>query len=182
MGIFDGYGEDDLKPMNDFTPVPAGNYTMAATGCEWKNCGATAKDPNGRYLKFTVEIIDGEFKGRKIWPNLSLENSNAQTVNMARRELAEMARAVGRMSAKSESDLLNIPFTAEIGVRAASGNFEASNVIKHYLPMGGAKTAAAPINIQTQPSPVSVNAEAIPINPATGQQYKPWENWPGKGA
>ena len=42
------------------------------------------KTGNGQYLQLAFEIIEGEYKNRKVWARLNLENANADAVRIAR--------------------------------------------------------------------------------------------------
>ena len=37
----------------------------------------------GSYLNLTFEILDGNYKGRKVWSRLNLDNPNQQAVQIA---------------------------------------------------------------------------------------------------
>ena len=100
----------------------------------------TKPQPNkqpGRYLQLTFEIIDGEFKGRKIFNQLNLENASTTTVEIAQRALSAICRCVGVLRPKTSEELHNIPLVISVGIRPASGPYEESNTIKGYLRADG---------------------------------------------
>jgi hypothetical protein len=148
--------------------LPAGMYQAIIT--------ASGGDPNdertgedglvssrsgkGRYLPMTFEIIDGEYKGRQIFKNFNLENSNEQAVKIAQSEIKELLQAIGwdfttkPCGPDDTSEIHMIPLTLQIIVRVNKQSDEEQNEIKHFKPRqtpgttapaaAGSKTAAAP--------------------------------------
>lgn len=168
-----GTDYQNAKPMDDFTPIPVGDYKAVITESEVK----PTKAGDGQYLSLRVEIIEGEYQGRIIFVTLNLWNPNPKAVEIANRELATIVAAVGRPGAQNSEELHNIPMTIKVGIQPGQGEYGPSNRIKNYLPY--ASPAA-----QTKPAPATASSPAQgttpSINPATGLPYKPWENWPGK--
>lgn len=170
--------------MDDFTPIPVGDYKAVITESEVKQ----TKAGDGQYLSLRVEIIEGEYQGRIIFVILNLWNPNPKAVEIANRELATIVAAVGKPGAQNSEELHNIPMTIKVGLEQGkpwvdtSGvqhDGEPKNRIKNYLPYAAPAAAqSAPVQVQTKPAPTG--AATPPINPATGAPYKPWENWPGK--
>ena len=170
-----GNDYQNAKPMDDFTPIPVGDYKAVITESEVKE--TKAKD--GQYLNLKIEIIEGEYQGRIIFVILNLWNQNPKAVEIANRELATIVAAVNKPGAQNSEELHNIPMTIKVGIQPGQGEYGPSNRIKNYLPYAAPAAAQdAHITIQTKPAPAV--AGQPPINPATGLPYKPWENWPGK--
>ncbi len=61
-----------VEPAATYDVLPAGKYLAMAVASELK----PTKTGSGEYLQITFEIIDGQFKGRKIWDRLNIRNSN----------------------------------------------------------------------------------------------------------
>ena len=165
------------KPMDDFSPIPVGDYKAVITESEVKE----TKAQDGQYLSLKIEVIEGDHSGRLLFVILNLWNKNPKAVEIANRELTTIVAAVGKPGAQNSEDLHNIPMTIVVGIDPPQGEYAAKNRIKNYKPYGA---VSAPIDVKTQPAPVPVGVKQAagtpPINPATGQPYKPWENWPGK--
>lgn len=171
-----GTDYQNAKPMDDFSPIPVGDYKAVITESEI----LTTKKQDGQYLKLRVEIIEGEYAGRLIFVNLNLWNPNPKAVEIANRELATIVAAVGKPGAQNSEELHNIPMTIKVGVEPGGEQYGPQNRIKNY--MAYAAAPAEPVTIQTKPAPQQATpAGQPPINPATGKPYKAWENWPGKG-
>lgn len=167
-----GTDYQNAKPMDDFTPIPVGDYKAVITESEVKE----TKAGDGQYLNLRVEIIEGEYQGRIIFVILNLWNPNPKAVEIANRELATIVAAVGKPGAQNSEELHNIPMIIKVGIQPGQGDYGPSNRIKNY--MAYAAPASDPIQVQTKPAPTV--AGQPPINPETGFPYKPWENWPGK--
>lgn len=69
MRIELGYDLADVK--NEFEPLPPSTYEARITECDFTQSQRTNKP----MLKFTWEIVDGEFAGRKLFDNVLLETS-----------------------------------------------------------------------------------------------------------
>lgn len=136
MAAFDGgFDATVVDPKAALDPVPAGNYIAVITESEEKpNSKGT-----GTYHQFTIEIVEGEHKGRKVWARLNLNNPNADAVKIARAELSAICRAVGVMKVNDSVDLHNLPMTVKVGLEKRKDTGELSNVVKGYLPKDSAK-------------------------------------------
>jgi hypothetical protein len=138
LGDFDA---SQVDTTDTFAPLPAGEYVAAIVESDWKD----TKSGTGRYLKLTLEILEGEHAGRRVWDMLNLENSNQTAVDIARKSLAGICHALGIMIPRDSSTLHDKPLRIKLAVQAASGGYEASNRVKGYLPAGGkAAPASAP--------------------------------------
>lgn len=112
------------------------------------------KAQTGKFLELVFQIIDGEFKGRKCWSRLNLDNPNAQAVKIARGELSAICRAVGVMQPKDSVELHDKPLAIKVGLEKRKDTGEFSNTIKGYEKTGGAGTAA--------PQPVAAGGPGTP--------------------
>lgn len=64
--------EYDLSEVkNEFEALPANSYEAKVAVCEY----VQSKSSNKPMLKFTWEVLDGEFAGRKLFDNVLLETS-----------------------------------------------------------------------------------------------------------
>ncbi len=142
-----GFDASQVPEQQEFTALPEGQYVMIATNSEWK----PTKKGTGEYLQFVFEVLDGPFKGRKVWARLNLKNPNQTAVDIAQRELAALCRAVGIIKPSNSSELHNKPFLATVGIEVDDRNRE-GNSIKKYEAVGGpAPQAAAPAAATSAP-------------------------------
>lgn len=118
---------------------------------------------SGKGLKFTCQIVAGQYENRKIWGFINIENASAEAEKIGRRELADLCIAMGRPAIDETEDLLFAPFDATLGVKADK-TYGPKNVIKRYHKLG--EVAAAPAQQARQP--------ASTAKPAPAAQDKPW--------
>nr|DAG83136.1 MAG TPA: Protein of unknown function (DUF669) [Caudoviricetes sp.] len=97
---------------------------------------------NGRYLRLEFEIVDGEYKGRKVWTRLNLENSNPEAVKYARADLAAICRAVGVLHPADSVELHNLPLQITVKCRRNQDD-EMTNEVKSFAPVPAAAPAPA---------------------------------------
>lgn len=132
--------------------LPAGWYVATITESEMK----PTKDGAGSYLSLTFQIAEPMFAAnRKVFGRLNLRNANPTAQEIAYKDLSAICHAVGIMQVQDSSQLHNIPLKIKLKVRAASGDYEASNDISTYKP----------VSEQVQ--------LASPAAPVAGQQAKP---------
>jgi hypothetical protein len=145
----------------------------------------------GAMLKLTFEIIDGQFKGRKIWENLNLINNNPKAVDIARGTLTSICNAVGiRHHIKDSQELHNKPMILKLDVKTdvekdGAGNivktYEPKNVIKDYKSYGNGAPVQQPAQQYAQAQPAQQYqggqqaATSAPQQPAVnGAAPPPW--------
>lgn len=128
MPSLNNFNANEVDPNFAFEPIPAGKYLALITESETKD----TKSGDGKYLQFTFQILEGEFKGRMLWTRLNLENANATTVKIARAELSAICRAVNVMAQRDSVELHNLPLIITVGLKKRKDNQELSNVIKAY--------------------------------------------------
>jgi len=147
-----------------FDPVPAGSYPVVIEDSDYVD----NKKGNGKMVKLVYQIIDGPFKGKKLFENLNLENPNDQAVQIARRTLNAICVAVGVPHVQDTAQLHNIPFMVEVKMKD-SPEYGMQNVIKKHLAIDGSAPAA--------PAPAAPGPKAAtPAKGATvGKGKKPWE-------
>ena len=151
------FNAEEVEPSSSFDPIPAGWYQAIINASEMK----ATRDGYGEYLSLTLQIIDGQYENRLVFARLNLKNANDKAVDIARKDLAAICRAVGVMSPQASEELHDIPLMIKVKVRPASGDYEASNDIGGYKAVEGANLTPAP---KTQ-TPVTPSAPA----------KKPWQ-------
>ena len=78
------FNANEVEPSTGYDPIPVGKYQAVITESEMK----PTKTGNGQYLQLEFEIIEGDYKNRKIWARLNLENANTDAVRIARADLS----------------------------------------------------------------------------------------------
>jgi len=151
------FNAGDVDPAVAFEPLPAGWWAMEIVASEVQQ----AKSSDGQYLWLELETIETyhpQHKGRKVWARLNLWNANEQAMEIAQRELSAICRAVGEMRVADSEALHHKPLAVKLRVRAAEGQYEASNEISGFdvlsarMGQGGA-AAGAPMPPASPPGP-----------------------------
>jgi hypothetical protein len=146
------FNAHQVEPNESFDPIPTGEYLCAITASEEK----PTKAGNGAYLELEFEVLEGPYKGRKLWDRLNLSNPNDLAVKIARATLSAICRAVGVMEPKDSCELHDLPLVVKVRVENRQDNDEPSNVIKGYRSRKAAQPAAtaAPMAAATAKSTV----------------------------
>jgi len=150
------FDAESIEPLGNFEPIPLGEYLVVISSSEIKE----TKGGKGKYLQFTYDVVDGEYKNRKIFDRLNIVNESKPAQEMAQRALSAICRAVGILHPKNSEDLHDKPLIVKVGIRAAQGEYQASNVVKGYKKADG--------------SPVSETTEEK-TQQTKGKSKRPWE-------
>jgi hypothetical protein len=120
------------------------------------------KSGNGEGLKLTFEIIDGQFKGRRVWENLNIRHSSEDTQRIAQSQLSALCHAVNVIKLMDTAALHFKPVRINVTVREAQGIYKANNNIKGYESAGGGVSApaAAPAPVAETPAWPTAEQEA----------------------
>ena len=84
-----------------------------------------------------------EFKGRKIWNNLNVQNQNQDTMKYALADLSAICHATGNIKLQDSAALHFKPLKIKVTIGEAKGGYEARNNIKGYESASGATPSAA---------------------------------------
>lgn len=140
MGNLAGFNAAEVEPTEGFELLPNGEYTAVITESEMKETAAG----NGTFLSLTFKIIDGEFKGRRLWENLNLDNPNEKAVQIARGTLSAICRAVGVETPDDSVQLHDIPMVIKVAVRKRKDTGEMQNRIVKFSKTGGTQATSKP--------------------------------------
>lgn len=173
-----GFDANEVDPTSQFDPIPSGDYPMMITESELK----PTKKNDGSYLQMTIEVIDGQYKGRKVWERLNLDNPNETAREIAYRTLSAICHAVGKMQVADSSELHNLPFIGTVKFKPADGQYDAGNEMKGYKKYQGAVSGAAPQPGQAQSATPAgggaagegQSAAAGAPQPGAGDSTPPW--------
>ena len=156
------FNASNVEPQQTaFDPVPAGNYVAVVTDSDLK------PTRSGRALKLTFRIAEGQHNGRLIWANLNVENQSAQAQEIAQKQLSALCHAVGVINLTDTLQLHDRPVRIRVKVRAAEGEYAASNDVTGYEAVaGGAAPGATPAATPARaPAPMAQAAAARPAAP-----------------
>ncbi len=119
-----------------YDALPEGDYEMIVTKSDTK----PTKAGNGHYLKLEMQIIAGQFSGRRHWERLNLDNPSQRTVKIAQEQLARLCMAVGLDEIQDSEELHDRAFIATLGIDKKDAT---RNVVWDYKPAEGASPAPA---------------------------------------
>jgi hypothetical protein len=141
------FDASQVAPQTSSGPLPAGVYLAHIVESDVQ----PLKSGNGEGLKLTFEIIDGQFKGRKVYENLNIRHTSEDTQRIAQSQLSALCHAVNVIKLMDTAALHFKPVRINVTVREAVGQYKASNNIKGYEAAGGGISAPA-----TAPTPAPV--------------------------
>ena len=171
------FSAEKVEPIGKFVPIPVGKYKVAITASERKKTNKEPKpgEVQGEMILFTYTVIDGEFRGRKLFDRLNIINANKTAQEIAEGCLSAICRSVGVMVPRSTEELHNIPFIVDVKIRAAKDGYDESNEVKGYARMDGMKLS----DVGKKTPPTVTNAgdcsSTTPEETPAAQGKKPWE-------
>lgn len=128
MANLNNFNANEVEPAS-FDLLPAGKYLAVITESEMR---ATKKGA-GQFLNLTFEVIEGEFRGRKVWARLNLKNPNPKAEQIARGQLSAICRAVGVMQPRDSCELHNLPLVITLKVKNREDTGEPQNDVTGYV-------------------------------------------------
>jgi uncharacterized protein DUF669 len=154
-----------------FTTFPSGWYSAQIV----ESSVEAAKNGNGTYLLAVFEILSGDYGGRKIFQNITLQNASQQAVEIGQRLLKDIYESVGVTGPTRDIRVMLFkPVMARVGIkRDPDGVFSDRNCVTSvkppdYQPKRGRNT----LNAATPPRQQSA-APAAPKSPALSPTPKP---------
>lgn len=149
--------QPELGEDIEFTPIPSGEYKAAIVGDEEK----IAQSSGAKYLSVEFEIVEGDYKGRKVYTNLNLWHPSAMAKQIAQKELNSIAAAVGVTKLVDSNQLHNIPIFIKVKQRKyvdSQGEDAISNDIKGYRSLRSGQPAASPSGSTQNPQQPTTGA------------------------
>ncbi len=139
----------DVAPSTGFDTLPAGTFTALVSEANMK----TTKAGTGTYIEAVFQVIEGEYKGRKVWDRLTFTNPSAKATEIGRAQLSALCRAIGCMSIQDTAELCNRPCLITVGHEKGGDDKIYARVTK-YAPAGGS-VAAAPVPAAAASAPAA---------------------------
>jgi hypothetical protein len=142
-----GFDASRIEPNEPASAVPKGEYQVIIVDSEKK---PTSRG-DGSLLNMVLQIVEGQFKGRKLYDRLNLWNKNEQAAKIAQGTLSAICRAVNVLTPHTSEQLHNRTLTAVVDVSEYQGKLR--NEVKGYKPK---QTGVVP--------PVTVTATGEPAS------------------
>lgn len=133
--------------------IPPGKYPSVINATDIK----ATRAGDGQYLEIELQIIDGQYAGRRIWERLNINNPNKKAEDIARERLAGLCQALG-IETLTDSDQL-LDGTVLMGLELDRKEPDRNRVSGFWV-MDGA-------------TPISTPAAPAAAAPAAGK--KPWQ-------
>ena len=156
MARFDtAFDATGIEPTTAYEILPAGKYRAQIVESEMR----VTRNGMGQFLWLMLDIIEGQYQGRKLFDQLNLVNSNPQTVEIAQRTLSAICHATGKLQVNDSVDLHLVPMTIQVGVKPPKDGYSEKNTIRYLVPERTAPAApayqAAPTASQTPAAPAA---------------------------
>jgi hypothetical protein len=125
---------DYTPEPSSFDPLPKGEYP----GMIVKAMEKTSQTSGNTYASLEIEIVEGKYKGRKVYDNLFLHSTNATAQNIARAKLHGIATSLDLTVINSEEDFTFKPLSVAVDI-----DKDGKNQVKRYNPKQSAIHPAA---------------------------------------
>jgi len=132
--------------------IPDGRYLAQIVASDIVD----TKSGNGQRLIWTVDLLDGQFAGHRIYDSINTRNPSAKAVEVGRSRLSMVALSLGIPTLDDSSDLHGIPFWAHVGTK------DERNEVTYYE-----RREAEPS--RSRPAPPSLSASSL------APSAKPWD-------
>ena len=150
------FNAHNVAPATRPGPIPKGTYLAHIIESDLQ----PLKSGNGEALKLVFEVLDGEYKGRKVIERLNIVHANAQTQNIAQSQLSALCHAIQVMELRDSGMLHYKPVRISVTIRESAG-YDPQNSVNGYEAASGgmpAHTPAAPF----QQAPAAPAANSAP--------------------
>jgi hypothetical protein len=159
------FNPSEYEPTTFGDPLKPDWYATKIAAIELK----ATKDGKGAYLEITYAVDENrhpESAGRNVWDRLTVHHHNETAKKIARGKLNKVQQCVGRPACQNTDELIGLPLMLKLKVRPATEQYEASNEVADYRPMGG----VVPTSV---PSQQPVGAAGVPAQPHAFQPQMP---------
>ena len=141
-----------VAPQQSFAPLPAGSYISQVSSSEIK----PTKAGTGQMLNLTFDVIDGQYKGRKIFGRINIVNQNPEAERIGQSQLSALCHAIGVMQLNDTQQLHNKPVKIKVRVRVdESGKYDDSNDVTGFEAAPGVSASALSIPAAAPAAPVA---------------------------
>lgn len=140
------------SPTPSRDPLPKGTYAVIVLDSVIK----ATKAGTGHYIELTMQVIEGQYAGRRHWERLNVSNPNKQAEDIAMARLQSICQAVGVPNMKDTGELHDKPLSVTLDIDRKD---ETRNRLVSVQSAGWADTS--------QPAPAKAAVQA--------PSKKPWE-------
>lgn len=138
-----------VAPQQSFQVLPAGVYSVVATDSEVK----PTKNGTGQIAQFTMQVIEGEHAGRKIFARFNIANQNPEAERIGQSQFSAFCHAAGVLQVSDTAQLHGRPVRAKVKIRKdTTGQYEDSNEVSGFEAGAPGPTAPAVQSPVTAPA------------------------------
>ncbi len=185
MARFDFNPEDYKDEVNNFQPVPRGEYKLKCVEAEEFD----TKDNTGTYIKAKFEIVDGPYENRKIFQNFNINNKSDKAQAIGRGQIYAWSVACGKPNADDTDQLLECVFVGLVDIEEGKAGYSDQNRIKRFIDPNEAITRGQAAGAYQEPKSAGANGSSSassqepparrepPRRPAKPEgDKKPWDD------
>lgn len=135
-----------VAPQESLSPIPAGVYVAHIIDSEVR----PLKSGMGQALALTFEVLDGQYRGRKVFTQLNVQHrGSAEAERIAQAQLSALCHAVGVLKLTDSAQLHHKPVRIRVKIRKdESGQYGDRNEVTGFEAASGVpmppQHAAAP--------------------------------------
>ena len=122
------FDASQVDPSQPIEAIPSDKYNVEITKSELK----PTKNGNGSYLELEFTILEGEYRGRKVWDRLCLNHPTPKTVEIARANLSAICHAVGVLKPRDSTELHHVPLTINVKLKKDDSTGTIFNEVRGY--------------------------------------------------
>ena len=121
--------QGDLPEGNggDFSPLPAGDYTVRISEAEIK----ATKQGGGQYIKLRLDVTGPSHQGRVLFSNINIQNSSQKAEEIGRQQLGSIMRAINLPALQDTDQLIGGELSVKLAIRK-SDEYGEQNEVKGY--------------------------------------------------
>lgn len=165
-----GFNAEQVKPLDSFEAIPAGEYPAILIKSERKKTASGA----GELLELQFQILSGQYQNRRLFTRINIRNPSDKAQQIGWSQLSSLARAVDVMSPKSSEELHDKPLVIVVKVRDDQQYGKQNEIVNYKHRHAGANR---PSNVQapaTPGEPVAMDPFGTgPTPPGTGAYQQP---------
>lgn len=134
----------------EFGVLPAAEYKTQVI----KSSIETNKKQTGEILTLEHEVLEGEYKGRKIWDRLNISHESAVAEEISRKRLRKLVEAVGLPLDLSDSEKLHYkPVITVLKVEKRKDTGADTNTVSYYKSVNGDSASVENRAAEAAPAP-----------------------------
>lgn len=127
MSIWNSFDAGQIEPDTGYDPIPDGEYKAMVKAVVEKPTRA-----GGAGLSVRLDILGPTHAGRCVFQWVNIQHPKREVVDIGKRELSALCRAVGVLRPRGPGDLVGRVCTIIVGAKLDDRG-EMKNVVKRYI-------------------------------------------------